>query len=479
MLSEGGVEMIDKQYLIESIEPERYEFFESPTYNFQFDRRNFIKAFGLGIVFIVPITRALAQQRGQGESGRGGFNERLPNDVGAWIHINEEGSITVFTGKVEVGQNTRTSLTQAVADELHVPIATVRLVMGDTDLTPYDMGTFGSRSTPTMAPQLRKAAAAAREMLIAMAAEQLKLRPNDLRIIDARFVNHDKSKTLTLAEVARGRKLVKVIPDNIAITQPKDWTIAGTSVTKVDAKNFVTGRHRYTSDIKREGILYGKVVRPATFNATLASADTKAAEGMPGVKIVHDGNFIAVAAPDQQLANKAANAITADWKSTPQPSNTELLEILRKPSSERRSGGEGGGGSRPQGSIADGLAAADKKLEQTYTVAYIAHAPLEPRAAVAEWNGDKLTVWTGTQRPFGVRSELAQAFRIPENKVRVIVPDTGSGYGGKHTGEAALEAARLAAAAHKPVKLVWTREEEFTWAYFRPAGVIDVASGVD
>jgi isoquinoline 1-oxidoreductase len=130
------------------------------------------------------------------------------------------------------------------------------------------------------------------------------------------------------------------------------------------------------------------------------------------------------------------------------------------------------------GSITEGLAAADKTLEQTYTVAYIAHAPLEPRAAVAEWKGDKLTVWTGTQRPFGVRTELAEAFHIKEEQVRVIVPDTGSGYGGKHTGECAVEAARLARAARKPVKLVWTREEEFRWAYFRPAGVIDIKSGV-
>src|SRR5678815_2030569 len=116
--------------------------------------------------------------------------------------------------------------------------------------------------------------------------------------------------------------------------------------------------------------------------------------------------------------------------------------------------------------------------DSTYTIAYIAHAPLEPRAAMAEWNDGKLTVWTGTQRPFGVRSELAEAFHIPEEKVRVIVPDTGSGYGGKHTGECAIEAARLARAAGKPVKLVWTREEEFQWAYFRPAGVIDVTAGV-
>ena len=120
-----------------------------------------------------------------------------------------------------------------------------------------------------------------------------------------------------------------------------------------------------------------------------------------------------------------------------------------------------------------------RTFEASYRIPYIAHVPLEPRAAVAEWQDGKLTVWTGTQRPFGVRTELAEAFRIPEDRVRVIVPDMGSGYGGKHTGEAAIEAARLAKAAGKPVKLVWTRDEEFTWAYFRPAGVIDIKSGVD
>jgi isoquinoline 1-oxidoreductase len=132
-----------------------------------------------------------------------------------------------------------------------------------------------------------------------------------------------------------------------------------------------------------------------------------------------------------------------------------------------------------QGAIAEGHAAAVEHLAQIYTVAYIAHAPLEPRAALAEWAGDMLTVWTGTQRPFGVRGELAQAFGLPEEAIRVIVPDTGAAYGGKHTGEVAIEAARLARAAERPVKLIWTREEEFTWAYFRPAGVIDVAGAVD
>lgn len=455
------------------IEPERYELFEAAGYHFHLDRRDFIRTFGLGILFIVPVTRTLAQQRDQEESGRGRFNNSLPNDIGAWLHIDEDGVVTVLTGKVEVGQNVRTSLTQAVADEMHVPVSSIRMLMGDTDQVPFDMGTFGSRTTPTMAPQLRKAAAAAREMLIAMAAEQLHLQPNEVQLVDARFVNHDKSKTLTLAEVAKGHKLVKVIPDNVAITKASDWTIAGTSLPKVDAKAFVTGRHRYTVDLKREGMLYAKIVRPSAFNATLISVDPKAAEAMPGVKVVVDGDFIGVAAPSPQMANKAAEAIAVHWKSPGQPANAQLFELLRKPTEQR-----GSRGSRPQGSITAGLTAADKKISETYTVAYIAHAPLEPRAAVAEWNGDKLTVWTGTQRPFGVRSEVAEAFHISEDKVRVIVPDTGSGYGGKHSGECAVEAARIARAVGKPVKLVWSRAEEFTWAYFRPAGVIDIKSGV-
>ena len=458
------------------IEPERYELFADGAYNFQVDRRDFIKLFGVGIVFVVCAPDIKTQ-----ESGRGGFNNNLPKNVDAWIHLDEDGFVTVLTGKVEVGQNARTSLIQAVADELRIPMSSIRMTMGDTDLVPFDAGTFGSRSTPTMAPQLRKAAAAAREMLLAMAAEQLKVSPTDLEFTSGKFVTRDKSKTLSLSQVAKGQKLVKVIPDNIAINKTSDWTIAGTSVTKANGRDFVTGRHRYVSDLKHEGMLYGKIVRAPAFNSKLISVDEKQVAAIPGVKVVIDGDFIGVVAADKQTVNKAADLVTTRWQSPSQTSNVELFDVLRKPrgSSGANDGeGGGGGGARPVGSIAEGFAAADKKLEQTYTVDYIAHAPLEPRAAVAEWVDNKLTVWTGTQRPFGVRNELAEAFHIPEDRIRVIVPDTGSAYGGKHSGEYAVEAARLARGAGKPVKLVWSRSEEFSWAYFRPAGVIDVKSGV-
>ncbi|HKU77617.1 MAG TPA: molybdopterin cofactor-binding domain-containing protein [Pyrinomonadaceae bacterium] len=456
------------------LELERYELFAGPSYNFNFNRRQFLKAFSGGIALIVPASNIVARafQQEQGESGGGRGNQRVPSDIGAWIHIDESGVVSVFTGKVELGQNIRTSLTQAVAEELHVPLGVVRVVMADTDLTPFDMGTFGSLTTPRMAPQLRKAAAAARETLIALAAEQWKVEPGSVRIENARFVNHDASLSLTLAEVAKGQKLVKTIPPDVAITPVNNWTLAGTSVAKVNGRDFVTGKHQYTTDMKRDGMLYGRVVRPSALEAKLVSSDTKAAQAIPGVTVVRDGDFIGVAAPDQPTAMRAEKAIAVHWQAPGQPGNDVLFDYLKKNAAGNRVTG------RPVGSVADGMKAADKQHSANYTIAYIAHAPLEPRAAVAEWTDGKLTVWTGTQRPFGVRSELAEAFHIPEEKVRVIVPDTGSGYGGKHTGECAIEAARLARASGKPVKLVWTREEEFQWAYFRPAGVIEVTSGV-
>ena len=216
-------------------------------------------------------------------------------------------------------------------------------------------------------------------------------------------------------------------------------------------------------------------MRPAGFNAKLVSVDTSGAEKMTGVKVVRDGDFIGVAAPDAYTARKAVEAIQAKWDVPPQQGNDGLFAYLKShPENERGMGG------RPQqqtGQVDQALAAADVKLEESYTVQYIAHAPLEPRAAVAEWQDGKLTVWTGTQRPFGVQGELMQAFELAADKVRVIQPDMGSGYGGKHSGEAAMEAARLAKSAGAPVKVVWTREDEFTWAYLRPAGLIEIKAG--
>jgi len=456
------------------LEPERYELTAGPAYRFELTRRQLFRLLGGGIVVFFLEDAVTAQESGRGQRPGGG--REMPEEISAWLHVGEDGGATVFTGKVEIGQNIRTSLTQVVAEELRVSPQAIRMVMGDTDLTPFDMGTFGSRTTPTMAPQLRKVAAAAREVLIDLAAEKWKVDRGSLTAADGKVTHTETKRSMGYGQLSGGKEITKAITDSAPTTPADQWKVCGKSIPKVQGREIVTGKHRFPSDIKLPGMLRGKVLRPPAFGAKLVSVDLGEAQAIPGVTTVHDGDFVGVAAPSEQTAERAIAAIRAEWKTTPQPSAPELFEYLKAHPAE----GGGGRGSSPHvvGSMEEGLAAADKKLEQTYTVAYIAHTPLEPRAAAAQWKNDKLTVWTGTQRPFGVRGELAEAFRIPEDRVRVLMPDMGSGYGGKHTGETAIEAARLARAAGKPVKVVWTREEEFTWAYFRPAGVIEIRSGV-
>jgi isoquinoline 1-oxidoreductase len=437
-------------------------------HRFDLGRRDFFKVLGGGLVVCVASGRLAAQESGDG--GRRQVSETLDS----WLHIGETGQVTVFTGKVEVGQNIRTSLAQQVSEELRVPVSTITMVMGDTDLTPYDMGTFGSRSTPQMGTQLRKVAASARAVLTQMAAERWHTDEANLLAAEGTIRDPKSRRVISYADLTRGQKLTKVVFNDPPETSADKWKVAGTSTPKKNAQDFVTGAHKYVSDLSVPGMLFGKVVRPNAFHANLASCDGSQAEKMPGVTVVRDGDFVGVAAEDRGTAERAAAAVRAQWNAPAQPSESELFDYLKTHEQKEKDPDD----EIIKGSVEEARVWAAKTLQQTYTVAYIAHVPLEPRAAVAEWKGSKLTVWTGTQRPFGVRSELAQAFHISEDDIRVIMPDTGSAYGGKHTGEAAVEAARLAKTAGKPVKLTWTREEEFTWAYFRPAGVIEVRSGV-
>jgi isoquinoline 1-oxidoreductase len=415
----------------QDVELERYELFAGPPHAFRIGRRALFRSLGGGLLVVAWRPGAAAQ-----ESGARGRGAAPAPEIAAWVHVADDGAVTAFTGKAEVGQDIRTTLAQGVAEELAVPLAKVTMVMGDTAQTPYDMGTFGSRTTPTMLPQLRRAAAAARALL------------------------------------ARGEKVAGPIPGDVALTAPAAWKVLGQPAHKTDGRAVVTGQRRYTSDQKRPGMLWGKVLRPPRFGAELARLDDAAAKKVAGARVVRDGGFVGVVAADADVAAAALSALRPEWSgpAEPPPSSRDLFAHLKS---------HADGSSSPSGDVDRALAAAAHRLQQSYTAAYIAHAPLEPRAAVAEWEGERLTVWTGTQRPFGVRRELADALRVPEAQVRVIVPDTGAGYGGKHTGEAAVEAARLARAAGKPVKVVWTREEELTWAYFRPAGVADVRAGLD
>lgn len=434
----------------------------------QIERREFLRLIGGGL-FIV-LTHGVCQAQ---ESGRTFGGHELPKEISAWIQIASDGKVSVFTGKVEVGQNIRTSLAQQVAEELRVDFDSITMVMGDTDLVPWDMGTFGSRTTPTMGPQLRSMAWAARESLVEMAAQRWSVGKNGLVAADGKVSDPATSRSLTYGELTKGENLVKLVNGEDPLTPATEWKVAGTPISKVNGRAFVTGVHKYPSDIDRPGMLHGAVLRPEGFNAKLTSIDASAAEKVSGVRVVRDGEFMGVVAPDSYSAQQAIKAIRAVWDVPSQPSNHGIFDYLKSsPDSDEPSRPE-----KETGSVSEAFASAEVKLEEQYTVQYIAHAPLEPRAAVAEWTNGKLTIWTGTQRPFGVRDELMQVFHLPADKVRVIQPDMGSGYGGKHSGEAAIEAARLAQAAGKPVKVVWTRTEEFTWGYLRPAGLMEMKAG--
>ncbi len=421
-------------------------------------------------------TRRLAVTAAQSEDRLRGGAPDAPL-ISSWLHIGADGGVEGYTGKVEVGQNARTALAQAVAEELRVPMDVIQLIMADTDRTPFDAGTFGSQTTPIMSRRLRTVAAATRELLIERAASHWQVQPSTLTALNGCVLDSQSGQMISYGTLTQGEPLVLPYRQDTPLTPPQEWMVAGTSPPKVAGRAIVTGQRRYTPDLIRPGMWAGKGLRPRALGATLRSLDISAAQTLPDVHVVRDGAFIGVVAPDRARATEALAALHAEWEQTERVSAGDLFEYLRShPAPPAEDPARAAALHEECGSVEQGRNAAAHALRRTYTHAYIAHAPLEPRAAVAEWTGDQLTVWTGTQRPFGVRGELAAAFNLPEGRVRVIVPDTGGAYGGKHTGEVAIEAARLARAAGRPVKLIWTREEEFTWAYARPAGLIDVES---
>jgi isoquinoline 1-oxidoreductase len=395
----------------------------------------------------------------------------------AWVHVGADGSVTAFTGKVEAGQGTRTALGLLVAEELAVPPTSVHVVMADTDVSPFDLGTFGSRSMPFAAPPLRAAAAAARELLRDAAGERFGIPTSDLTVAGGIIAGPDGAPSISFPELLNGvRRVERVLTDG-SVTPPAAWHTAGRPARAAGGADVVTGAKRFPADLRLDGMRHGCVLRPPAFGATLRGADTTAAEALPGVSVIRDGAFIGVVAGSAADARQAIEEIDATWERSPQPGADDLAGYVRSHPVD------GEGFSAPfrheEGDVDAALAAGPVRLAAHYTAAYIAHVPLEARSAVATWRDGHLTVWTGTSTPFRARRELAEALGVPEPSVHVIVPDYGGGFGGKHGSSVAAEAARLARSAGGPVRVQWSRHEEFHWGYLRPAALIDISSSAD
>ena len=441
---------------------------------FSSNRRDFLKRVGGGIVIFVALNDLLF---GQEEAGRPrGGRPGLPTDFNAFLRIGEDGRVTCFTGKIEMGQGPITSLPQMLAEELETPLDTVDIVMGDTDLCPWDMGTFGSMTTRMFGPALRAAAAEAKMVLLELAADQLKVPQAQLVAKDGVISDQqDPKNKISYGQLAKGQKIERHVAAKPSLKDPAQFKIAGQSHTRRDGEAKVTGKAHYAADIRVPGMLYAKILRPPAHGATLKSVDTAPAKAVAGVQVIQDGDLVAVLHEFPDVAEAALGKIKAEFD-TPAATfdDKTVFDHLISVAPEARvvRGGQGG-------DLDAGKKSAVKKFDSTYLNSYVAHSPMEPHAALCQIEGDKATVWASTQNPFGARGDIAQAIGFPAEKVRVITPFVGGGFGGKTNNREAVEAARLAKAAGKPVQVMWSREEEFSYDTFRPAAVVKINSGVD
>ena len=417
-----------------------------------------------------------ASRTGYGQQTYG--NTEPPTERATWIHLRPDGRATVFAGKVEYGQNIRTGLAIEVADELRLPLDRIDVILGDTDLVPWDMGTFGSQSTARVGPQLRRAAATARETLLLLAADRLDLPVDTLEADGGRVIPEgDPGRAVDYADLLADQSLELELREDAPVLDPSAFRLMGTDVReRLDAVARVTGAALYSQDIQPDGVLFASVIRPIAYGARAREVDFSVASALPGVvETVHDGSLIAVIAESDEQADRAAELVEIDWDVPDgQLASWQLPATLVESGTDAFVMQEAG-------DLSEGFSAASEVLESTYSIPYIAPIPMEPRAAVAQWDAGsrdgRLTVWAGTQRPFGIRQELAEAFDIPESQVRVIAPEIGGGFGAKSPYRPAIEAAKLARAAGRPVRVAYTRVDETVWSNFRPAAVIQIKSG--
>jgi isoquinoline 1-oxidoreductase len=424
--------------------------------------RDYFDALGDGLVVVL----APAETESEGE-------DAWTTSGGVWLHIGADGAVTAFTGKMEMGQDNTTALAMIVADSIGVGLDSVRMVMADTDVCPFDEGTFGSRSMPDAGKMLQAAGQVALDTLLGLAADRLEVSPSDLAPGGGEFRSRDGARAIRYSDLLAGMRRLEE-----AVRRPARPSVAayprltGRPAPSVTGVAAVTGRRPYVTDLSRPGMLHGRAVGPPAPGATLRSVDVSGARTIPGATVVEEGDFVGVVAPDIGTLDRAMAAIRVDWEVPAGPLQAELDEHLRTHPFEQ-DGWDGNFG-QEEGDVEAALAGAAVQVTATYTAAFVAHVPLETRAAVAEWAGERVTVWTATQAPFWAREELAGALGVTEDRVRVIVPPAGGGFGGKHAAGAGLAAARLARAVGRPVKVRWRHTEEFAWGHARPAAVIDV-----
>lgn len=428
-------------------------------------RRTFFKLAGGGIVIFVGLDpgAALAQDA----------SRLYPEDFNAYLVIGVNGRVTVFSGKIEMGQGVLTSQAQMVAEELGVDLSSVDMVLGDTDKCPWDMGTFGSLTTRMFGPALRAAGARARQALVSLAATKLGVAEDRLVARDGMIaVVGEPQRKLSYGELSRGARIAQVVDKKAVLRAASEFRVMGRSPTRLDAVDKVTGAAKYAADLRIPGMLYARLLRPPAHGARLLKLDSSGAEAFPGTRVVREGDLIAVLHADPEAAASALVRLRADWQWPEAKVDTgNIFDHIVNTVADQKNIVD-------RGNLSAARANAARLFETTYRKGYVAHAPIETHTALAEVRDGRVTVWASTQTPFPTRDLIAQTLGLSQKSVRVITPFVGGGFGGKSAGGQAVEAARLAQITGRPVQVAWTREEEFFYDTFDPAAVVKVVSGL-
>jgi nicotinate dehydrogenase subunit B len=453
-------------------------------------RRDLLKGSGALIVSFNLFGRAsnvLAQgaQGGTPISNVGG----LPaNELDSWIAVAQDGAVSVFTSKVDLGTGTGTALGQIVAEELDVPVSKIRMEIGDTDKSVDQGRTSASRTLERAGPQMRQAAAAARHELLKRASSILGVPEEQLVVKDGVVSVSGSDKTISYTALVGGKRFetkisasgeqwdLKVAPE-IKPKDPKNYKIVGTSVPRFDLPPKFTGEFTYSADVRIPGMLHGRVVRPPVVNSEPAAVDESSLMQIPGiVKVVREGSFLGVVAETEWAAIQAAKALKVTWSAPPKqfPAGpAAMYEYLKNTKSfADRAGSE-------KGNAAGALQQAVKKFENTYFWPFQMHGMIGPSCAVADVRGDTATIWSGSQAPFITRNGVARLLGLPEQNVHFIYTEGSGCYGRLEPDDAPEDAALLSRATGRPVRVQWMREDEHGWEPKGPPQLISIRSGLD
>lgn len=439
---------------------------------FRTSRRDLLKAGGaLVVAFSVSprIKSALAQD------ASAVAKPVTLDQVESFLAVDAKGGVTLYAGKVDLGTGVRTALSQIVAEELDVPLASVTVVEGDTALTPDQGATYGSQSIQTGGLQIRQAAATARHALLDQAAQRLNVDKSELSIGDGKISAKSGGASVTYAELIGGKTFELKVDKDVATKAPADYKIVGKSIARLDVPDKLTGRFTYMHDFRVPGMLHGSVVRPPAIGATLESVDEASIKDIPGIiKVVREGNFLGIVTDNEWSAVRAARELKATWsKSQTLPDEKKLWEHVRATKILKDDV------TSNIGDVAAAMAGEGRTLKATYDFTIHTHGSIGPSCAISEFKDGKLTSWSASQATHNLRKQLAKMFGMALDDVRCIYVDGAGCYGRNGHEDAAADAAMLAKAVGKPVRVQWSRADEHGWDPKGPPTLIDLRAKLD